>query len=46
MAFMELTPKQQILERIKSAQKILIVTHDQPDGDALGSLLAMTEVLQ
>ncbi len=43
---MELTPKQQALERIKNAQKILLLTHDQPDGDALGSLLALTRALQ
>lgn len=43
---MELTPKQQALERIKSAQKILLLTHKQPDGDALGSLLALTQVLK
>ncbi len=43
---MELTPKQQALERIKSAQKILLLTHSQPDGDALGSLLSLAMVLQ
>lgn len=42
---MELTPKQQALERIKSAQKILLLTHDRPDGDALGSLLALSIAL-
>lgn len=43
---MELTPKQQSLERIKAADTILIVTHDRPDGDALGSLLALTRALK
>ncbi len=43
---MELTPKQHALERIKSAEKILLLTHEQPDGDALGSLLAMTAALK
>lgn len=43
---MELTPKQQALERIKAANNVLIVTHDRPDGDALGSLLALTHVLR
>lgn len=42
---MELTPKQQTLERIKSAEKILLLTHTQPDGDALGSLLALSNAL-
>lgn len=43
---MELTPKQQITEQIKKAQKILILTHINPDGDALGSLLALYLVLK
>ncbi len=43
---MELTPKQQALERIKSAEKILLLTHTQPDGDALGSLLALCAALE
>lgn len=38
---MELTPKQQVLERIKGANKILITSHKNPDGDALGSMLAL-----
>lgn len=43
---MELTPKQQTTELIKSAQKILLLSHVNPDGDALGSLLALTLVLK
>ncbi len=43
---MELTPKQQALERIKSAQNILLLTHKQPDGDAVGSILALTMALR
>lgn len=43
---MELTPKQQALERIKSAQAILVLTHHQPDGDALGSILALSQALR
>lgn len=43
---MELTPKQQALERIKTAEQILLLTHKQPDGDALGSLLALTFALR
>jgi len=38
---MELNPKQQIIELIKSSQKILLLTHNNPDGDALGSILAL-----
>lgn len=38
---MELSPKQQAVSRIKDAKKILILTHKDPDGDALGSSLAL-----
>lgn len=30
-----------ILEKIKNAEKIVILTHETPDGDAIGSSLAM-----
>lgn len=30
-----------IIEEIKNAEKIVILTHDTPDGDAIGSTLAM-----
>lgn len=43
---MELTPKQQTTEQIKAAQKILLLSHTNPDGDALGSLLALYLVLK
>lgn len=43
---MELTPKQQITELINKSQRILILTHTNPDGDALGSLLALYLILQ
>lgn len=42
---MELTPKQQVVERLKNAQKVLILTHKNPDGDALGSMLALYKFL-
>lgn len=35
-----------ILEEIKKAEKILILTHDIPDGDAIGSSLAMMHALK
>lgn len=38
---MELSPKQQVVDLINKASKILLVTHSNPDGDALGSILAM-----
>jgi len=43
---MELTPKQQTIELVKGSQKILLLTHINPDGDALGSILALFMVLQ
>lgn len=42
---MELSPKQQTVELIKQAKKILLLTHKNPDGDSLGSLLALTLAL-
>lgn len=36
----------QILEKINSAKVILLVTHIAPDGDALGSLCFMSELLE
>ena len=43
---MELTPKQQTTQAISAAQKILVLTHVHPDGDALGSLIALYLVLK
>lgn len=34
-----------ILEEIKKAEKIVILTHENPDGDAIGSSLAMYKAL-
>jgi len=34
-----------VLQEIASAQKFIVVTHERPDGDALGSLIAMQEIL-
>ena len=31
----------EILEEIKQAETIVILTHESPDGDAIGSSLAM-----
>ncbi len=38
---MELSPKQQVVEILKNGKKVLILTHKNPDGDALGSSLAL-----
>ena len=35
-----------ILEEIKNSQSIIILTHETPDGDAIGSVLAMNLALQ
>lgn len=42
---MELTPKQQIVELINNSKNILITTHINPDGDCLGSSLALAMAL-
>ncbi len=34
-----------ILDEIRGADKLIAVTHENPDGDALGSLVAMQQVL-
>jgi bifunctional oligoribonuclease and PAP phosphatase NrnA len=33
------------LDELRSAEKLVVVTHENPDGDALGSLIAMQEIL-
>jgi len=38
---MELSPKQQVVDILKNSERILILTHKNPDGDALGSMLAL-----
>jgi bifunctional oligoribonuclease and PAP phosphatase NrnA len=35
----------QVLEEIRSADRFLLTTHEKPDGDAVGSLVAMQQVL-
>lgn len=37
--------RERVLEELRSADKVLVVTHENPDGDALGSLVAMQEIL-
>lgn len=43
---MELSPKQQFNLLIKKSKRILILTHINPEGDALGSTLALYLVLK
>ena len=35
-----------VIEEIRTAQKFFLTTHENPDGDALGSLLGMHELLK
>ena len=41
-----MSEREQILEELRLADKLLLTTHENPDGDALGSLLAMHEILR
>ena len=34
-----------VLDELRVAQKTIVVTHEHPDGDALGSLIAMQQLL-
>lgn len=43
---METTPKAQTVELIKQAKTVLILTHRDPDGDALGASLALQAALR
>jgi phosphoesterase RecJ-like protein len=35
----------EVLDELGAAKKLIVATHENPDGDALGSLLAMQEIL-
>src|SRR5436305_15054424 len=37
--------REQVLHELRLADKLIVVTHENPDGDALGSLSAMQGVL-
>jgi phosphoesterase RecJ-like protein len=37
--------RQHVLDEIAEAERFILVTHENPDGDALGSLVAMHETL-
>ncbi len=38
--------REQVLKEIEAGEKFVLVTHVNPDGDALGSLVAMHNILQ
>jgi phosphoesterase RecJ-like protein len=40
------TSREQVLEALRTGDRFLLVTHENPDGDALGSLVAMQGVLR
>ena len=37
--------REKILRELRDADRFILVTHENPDGDALGSLVAMNEIL-
>ena len=37
--------RQIVLDELRGTEKLIVVTHEKPDGDALGSLIAMQEIL-
>jgi hypothetical protein len=41
-----MTSREQVLAELRGADKLVLVTHENPDGDALGSLVAMHGVLR
>jgi phosphoesterase RecJ-like protein len=41
-----MSDRDQILEEIRDSERFVLVTHENPDGDALGSLAAMHGVLE
>ena len=38
--------RDEVLDEIRAAEKLIVVTHENPDGDALGSLAAMQQILE
>jgi bifunctional oligoribonuclease and PAP phosphatase NrnA len=40
------TAREEVLHELREGDKFLLTTHENPDGDALGSLVAMNETLQ
>jgi phosphoesterase RecJ-like protein len=39
------TAREQVVDELKEGEKFLLTTHENPDGDALGSLVAMHKML-
>ena len=38
--------REEVLRDLRAAEKLIVVAHENPDGDALGSLIAMQEILE
>lgn len=45
LAVRPVSERDQVLRDLRAARKLLLTTHENPDGDALGSLLAMHRLL-
>jgi phosphoesterase RecJ-like protein len=45
MSTVEADTRQEVLDELRDATRLVLVTHENPDGDALGSLVAMHRVL-
>jgi bifunctional oligoribonuclease and PAP phosphatase NrnA len=43
---LEATSRERVLDAIRGGDRFLLVTHENPDGDAIGSLVAMQGVLR
>ncbi len=41
----ELSDRELVLRELREAEKFVVITHERPDGDALGSLVATQELL-
>ncbi len=37
--------RERVLDELRSSERLVVVTHENPDGDALGSLIATQEIL-
>ncbi len=44
-ALEDVATRDQVLERILEGSRFVLATHEHPDGDALGSLVGMHELL-
>jgi bifunctional oligoribonuclease and PAP phosphatase NrnA len=45
MSMVDSDTRQQVLDELRTAEKLVLVTHENPDGDALGSLVGMHRIL-